>query len=105
MTRMVRALDPGPQGLAVEIYCFTANTQWSEHERIKGDVFDHLIAMLPSFGLRLYQQPAGHDFEHLQAALGGGAAQGEAEDPLSEGPGQRAQGPGQRAQGPVGSET
>ncbi len=94
MMRMVRALDPGPQGLPVEVYCFTANTQWGEHERIQGDIFDHLIAMLPSLGLRLYQQPAGHDFGQLQAALGGGAAQGEAEDPLFP----RAQGSGPRAQ-------
>jgi miniconductance mechanosensitive channel len=77
MTRMVRALDPGPQGLPVEIYCFSANTQWGEHERIKGDIFDHLIAMLPSLGLRLYQQPAGHDFEHMKAALDHAAVQGD----------------------------
>ena len=63
MTRLVRALDPGPQGQPVEIYCFTNTTNWAEHERIKGDIFDHLIATLPSFGLRLYQQPSGGDLQ------------------------------------------
>jgi miniconductance mechanosensitive channel len=68
MTRMVRALAPGPQGQPVEIYCFTSSTAWAEHERIQGDIFDHLIALLPSFGLRLYQQPGGHDFADLRVA-------------------------------------
>mgnify|MGYP002712972884 CR=1 FL=1 len=65
MTRMVRVLDPTPQGIPVEIYCFTRTTAWLEYERIQGDIFDHLIAILPEFGLALYQQPAGSDFAGL----------------------------------------
>lgn len=62
MTCMVRAQEPSPTGIPVEIYCFTNTTVWAEYERIQGDVFDHLLAMLPEFGLQLYQNPAGADF-------------------------------------------
>lgn len=65
MTRMVRVLDPTPQGIPVEVYCFTKTTAWLDYERIQGDLFDHLITILPEFGLALYQQPAGTDFAAL----------------------------------------
>ncbi len=65
MTRMVRVLDPTAQGIPVEIYCFTRTTAWLDFERIQGDIFDHLIAILPEFDLALYQQPAGSDFAGL----------------------------------------
>lgn len=65
MTRMVRVLDPTPQGIPVEIYCFTKTTAWLDYERIQGDIFDHLITILPEFGLALFQQPAGSDFAGL----------------------------------------
>ena len=61
MTLLVRQLAPGPQGLPLEIYCFTTTTAWGEYEGIQADLFDHLIAIVPEFGLRLYQQPAGND--------------------------------------------
>lgn len=61
MTLLVRQLAPGPHGLPIEIYCFTNTTAWSEYEGIQADVFDHLIAIVPDFGLRLYQEPAGSD--------------------------------------------
>ncbi len=64
-TLMVRQLDPTPQGLPLEIYCFTNTTVWSEYERIQADIFDHLIAILPEFGLRLFQQPSGLDLAGL----------------------------------------
>ena len=67
MTQMVRQLDPTPQGLPLEIYCFTATTSWIAYEGIQADIFDHLIAILPEFGLQLYQQPSGLDVARLGA--------------------------------------
>jgi miniconductance mechanosensitive channel len=66
MTLLVRQLDPGPQGLPIEVYCFTATTAWAEYEDIQSDIFDHLLAILPEFGLRAFQVPSGAD---LQAGL------------------------------------
>jgi miniconductance mechanosensitive channel len=59
---MVRQLAPTPTGLPLELYCFTNTTAWTTYEAIQADIFDHLIALLPEFGLRLFQEPAGHDF-------------------------------------------
>ena len=65
MTRLVRQLSPEPQGLPLEIYCFTATTAWAEYEGIQSDIFDHLYAIMPEFGLRAYQQPSGHDLQKI----------------------------------------
>ncbi|MEQ8331134.1 MAG: mechanosensitive ion channel family protein [Longimicrobiales bacterium] len=62
MTVLVRQLAPTPQGLPIELYCFSADTAWAAYEGLQADIFDHLIALLPEFGLRVYQQPAGTDF-------------------------------------------
>lgn len=62
LMQMVRLLQPMAEGLPVEIYCFTATTVWPEYEAVQNDLFDHLISILPRFGLRLYQRPAGRDF-------------------------------------------
>jgi miniconductance mechanosensitive channel len=61
MTCMVRQLEAGAQGIPLEVYCFTTSTVWTEYERIQGDIFDYLLAVLPEFGLSLYQQPSGAD--------------------------------------------
>ncbi len=61
MTMMVRQLAPGPTGLPLEIYCFTATIKWVPYEGIQADIFDHLLALLPEFDLRLFQQPGGSD--------------------------------------------
>ena len=61
--RMVRVLQPTSEGLPVEIYCFTSNTEWLVYESIQGAIFDHLIAMLPAFGLRAFQRPSGTDLQ------------------------------------------
>ncbi|RKF21249.1 mechanosensitive ion channel family protein [Altericroceibacterium spongiae] len=63
---MVRQLDPSAQGLPLQIYCFTQTTAWTEYEAIQADIFDHLIAILPEFGLQLFQQPSGRDFRALR---------------------------------------
>ncbi len=65
MTLMVRQLAPGPEGLPLEIYCFTNTTVWTEYEDIQADIFDHLLAVVSEFGLRLYQKPAGSDLAGL----------------------------------------
>jgi len=72
MTLLVRQLPPGPQGLPIEVYCFTATTEWGAYEDIQSDIFDHLLAILPEFGLRAFQSPSGADV----AALGGALADG-----------------------------
>lgn len=66
MTLIVRQLSPGPEGLPLEIYCFTNTTVWSDYEDIQSDIFDHLLAIVPEFGLRLYQKPAGSDLANLK---------------------------------------
>ena len=65
-TLMVRQLGPGPEGLPLEIYCFTNTTVWAVYEGIQSDIFDHLLAIVPEFGLRLYQKPAGSDLANLR---------------------------------------
>jgi len=68
MTMMVRMMEPTSQGIPVEVYCFSANTAWVEYERIQGDIFDHLVAILPELSLRLYQSPSGADFASALSA-------------------------------------
>ena len=66
MTLIVRQLPPGPEGLPLEIYCFTNTTVWADYEDIQSDIFDHLLAIVPEFGLRLFQKPAGSDLANLK---------------------------------------
>lgn len=66
MTLLVRQLQPTDTGLPLEIYAFTATVAWAEYEAIQGDIFDHLLAILPEFGLRLFQSPSGADFGQLK---------------------------------------
>ncbi|MNJ30047.1 Miniconductance mechanosensitive channel YbdG [compost metagenome] len=66
MTLLARQLQPTETGLPLEIYCFTATVAWADYEAIQADVFDHLLAILPEFGLRLFQSPAGADFGPLR---------------------------------------
>src|SRR5690606_11409428 len=65
--QLVRQLAPTETGIPLEIYCFTNTVSWGPYEEIQADLFDHLLAMLPVFGLRLHQAPTGQD---LMAALG-----------------------------------
>lgn len=62
MTQMVRQLQPTEYGLPIEVYVFTAGTAWANYERVQSDIFDHIIAVVPEFGLRIYQMPSGYDF-------------------------------------------
>ncbi|MEL6446734.1 MAG: mechanosensitive ion channel domain-containing protein [Pseudomonadota bacterium] len=71
MTLMARQLQPGPEGLPLEIYCFTNTTVWAEYEDIQSDIFDRLLAIVPEFGLKLFQKPAGTDVTRAVAAISG----------------------------------
>ena len=62
-TILVRQLQPTSEGLPLEIYAFTNTTAWASYEAIQSDIFDHLIAIIPEFGLRIYQAPSGYDFK------------------------------------------
>ncbi|MBW2667819.1 MAG: mechanosensitive ion channel [Deltaproteobacteria bacterium] len=64
-TLMVRQLAPGPQGLPLELYCFSNDQEWTNYEAIQSDVFDHILAIVPEFGLRVFQSPTGHDVADL----------------------------------------
>lgn len=68
MTQLVRQLAPSAKGLPIEIYCFTNDTAWATYERVQGDIFDHLIAILPEFGLKAFQEPTGSDLGRLTAS-------------------------------------
>ena len=65
MTLMVRQLDPTSDGLPMEVYCFTNTTEWVAYEGIQSDIFDHLLAILPEFGLRVFQHPSGADLRSI----------------------------------------
>jgi len=67
MTFLVRQLAPGPNGIPLEIYVFSAEQRWAEYEGIMGDIFDHLIASVPLFDLRVFQAPTGADVRALRA--------------------------------------
>lgn len=62
MTQMVRQLQPTENGLPIEIYAFTNDTAWVTYEGAQSDIFDHILAVIPQFDLRVYQAPSGHDF-------------------------------------------
>ena len=66
VTLMVRQLLPTSEGIPLEVYAFTATTDWIEYENIQSDIFDHLLAVLPEFGLRAHQTPTGFDVLSLR---------------------------------------
>jgi miniconductance mechanosensitive channel len=65
MTLLVRQLAPSGEGLPIEIYAFTNDTRWAAYEDIQADIFDHVLAIAPEFGLRPYQKPSGEDLAQL----------------------------------------
>ncbi|PKM08116.1 MAG: mechanosensitive ion channel protein MscS [Gammaproteobacteria bacterium HGW-Gammaproteobacteria-4] len=78
MTLLVRQLAPGAEGLPLQIYCFTTTTDWAAYESIQADIFDHLLAILPRFGLRVFQSPSGADVSAALHQLGERRQSGEA---------------------------
>ncbi len=69
MTFLVRQLPPSDNGLPIEIYVFSNDQNWIRYEAIQADIFDHLLAVVPEFGLRLFQRPTGADIQHLAGTL------------------------------------
>jgi len=61
MTFLVRQLSPTENGLPIQIYVFSNNTDWVDYEGIQSDIFDHLLAVLSEFDLKIYQRPSGND--------------------------------------------
>lgn len=59
---MVRQLQPTAEGMPMEVYCFTNTTVWQEYEEIQSEIFDHLLAVVGEFNLRIFQRPGGTDF-------------------------------------------
>ena len=64
MFLLARTLEPSPQGVPLQLYCYTNTTIWVEYEAIQGEIFDHLIAMLPHFGLKLYQRSSDYGMHY-----------------------------------------
>jgi len=71
MTLLVRQREPTPDGLPIQIYCFTSTTKWAEYEDIQSDIFDHILAIVPEFGLRVFQRPSGVDLREMRLAGSG----------------------------------
>ena len=65
MTCMVRQLQPTETGIPLELYFFSANKVWVAYEGIQADVFDHVLAIIPEFGLRVFQNPSGEDLRRI----------------------------------------
>ena len=68
MTFLIRQLAPTPKGLPIEIYVFCKDKVWANYEAIQGDIFDHILAIIPVFDLQAFQEPAGKDFRGLNPA-------------------------------------
>jgi miniconductance mechanosensitive channel len=66
MTFLVRQLQPTPEGLPLEIYVFSRDTAWANYEAIQADIFDHLLAAISFFDLRVFQRPSGYDLEMIE---------------------------------------
>ncbi len=66
MTFMVRQLQPTDRGLPLEIYGFSKVQSWVEYENIQSDIFDHIMAVIPEFDLRIFQFPTGEEFKMIR---------------------------------------
>jgi miniconductance mechanosensitive channel len=96
---LIRQLEPTPKGLPLQIYVFCRETRWVYYEGIQSDIFDHILAVAPEFGLRVFQEPSGHDFGHfarngaahldghteLRPQLAGGTAKATTAEPAAPG--------------------
>lgn len=69
LTYMVRQLEAGPDGIPMQVYAFAHETRWVPYENIQSEIFDHIYAILPEFGLRLHQLPGGHDIRDLARSM------------------------------------
>ncbi len=69
MTFLIRQLDPTEHGLPIEIYVFSRDQDWGRYEAIQADIFDHLLAIVPQFDLRVFQNPSGAAVERALGAV------------------------------------
>jgi miniconductance mechanosensitive channel len=69
MPFLVRNLAPTQTGLPIEVYLFTCTTIWEEYEAIQSEIFDHLLTAASHFGLRVFQEPTGLDFNNLASSV------------------------------------
>ena len=65
MTFLVRQLQPTSEGIPIEVYVFSRDIEWAKYEDNQSDIFDHILAVLPEFDLRVFQSPSGHDFAQI----------------------------------------
>ena len=65
MTFLIRQLDPTEKGLPMQIYVFSNDIDWVRYEGIQSSIFDHLLAVVPEFGLKIFQNPTGKDFGNI----------------------------------------
>lgn len=65
MTFLVRHLQPTEKGIPLEIYVFSNDQRWANYESIQADIFDHVLAIIPEFELRIFQSPSGYDFSQM----------------------------------------
>jgi miniconductance mechanosensitive channel len=68
MTTMVRQLQSTDKGIPIEIYGFSSDKEWEAYENVQSDIFDHILAVIPEFELRVFQNPTGADFKQLAKA-------------------------------------
>lgn len=66
MTLLVRQMAPTTEGIPLELYCFTNDTRWANYEGIQSDIFDHLLSILPEFGLQVFQSSNGLDTTYIR---------------------------------------
>lgn len=66
MTFLVRQLHPTDKGIPIEIYVFSRDQAWANYEDIQGDIFDHILAVVPEFDLKVYQSPSGEDLRQIR---------------------------------------
>ncbi len=59
MVMICRQLQPTPNGLPLEIYCFSKDQRFENYEYIMADIFDHVIASIVYFDLEIYEAAAG----------------------------------------------
>ena len=65
LTFLIRQLEPGPDGIPIEVYVFSNDQVWANYEAIQADIFDHIMAVIPEFELRVFQNPTGADFQRM----------------------------------------
>jgi miniconductance mechanosensitive channel len=64
-TLIVRHMQPTEKGLPIQVYCFSKDQAWAKYEIVQADLFDHILAVIPEFELRVFQNPSGYDFMKL----------------------------------------